>query len=342
MNKEFLAALEQVEQEKGISQDILIEAIESALLSAYKKQFGSANECRGVVNRKTGDMGVFMVKKVVSEVTDPETEISFEDAQEISSRYTVGDEVEVNVMPKTFGRIAAQTAKQVVVQRIREAERENISNEFSEKKGKLINGYIQRNDQKHGNVMVRVGNEDAVLSKSEQVPGERLNPGEEIVLYVMDVRDDARGLQIVLSRSHPGLVKELCKREVPEIADGTGEINAISREAGSRTKIAVFSNNKDVDPIGSCVGARGIRVSGILKELKGEKIDIISYSDDPAEYITAALAPATVTAIEINENEKSCSVKVPESQLSLAIGKEGQNARLAAKLTGWKIDIKSE
>lgn len=342
MNKEFLAALEQVEKEKGISQDILIEAIESALLSAYKKQFGSANECRGVVNRKTGDMGVFMVKRVVSEVENPSEEISLEDAQQLSSRYTVGDEVEVNVMPKTFGRIAAQTAKQVVVQRIREAERENISNEFSEKKGKLVTGYIQRIDYARNNIMVRVGNEDAVLGANEQVAGERFNPGEEIVLYVMDVRDDARGLQIVLSRSHPGLVKELFKREVPEIADGTVEIKAIAREAGSRTKIAVFSNNSDVDPIGSCVGARGIRVSGILKELKGEKIDIISYSEDPAEYITAALSPAAVSSIDINAQEKSCSVKVPENQLSLAIGKEGQNARLAAKLTGWKIDIKSE
>lgn len=342
MNKEFLAALEQVEQEKGISRDILIEAIESALLSAYKKQFGSANECRGVVNRKTGDMGVFMIKRVVSEVENPESEISLADAQQLSSRYTVGDEVEVNVMPKSFGRIAAQTAKQVVVQRIREAERENISNEFSEKKGKLVTGYVQRIDLQRNNVMVRIGNEDAVLSEKEQVPGERLNPGEEIVLFVMDVRDDARGLQIILSRSHPGLVKELFKREVPEIADGTVEIKAISREAGSRTKIAVYSNNPDVDPIGSCVGARGMRVSGILKELKGEKIDIISYNEDPAEYITAALAPATVSSIDINAAEKSCSVRVPESQLSLAIGKEGQNARLAAKLTGWKIDIKSE
>ncbi len=342
MNKEFLAALEQVTKEKGIEKEVLIEAIESALLSAYKKQFGNVSECRGVVNQKTGDMGVYMIKRVVLEVEDPMTEITLEEAQKISVKYTVGDECEVNVMPASFGRIAAQTAKQVVVQRIREAERQNVSNEFSEKKGKLVSGFVQRIDPQRNNVMVRVGNEDAVIGSNEQIPGERLNPGEEILLFVMDVKDDARGLQIILSRSHPGLVKELFKREVPEIADGTVEVKAIAREPGSRTKIAVFSNNPDVDSIGACVGTKGMRVSNILKELRGEKVDIITYSEDPAEYITAALAPATVTGIVVEEEEKSCRVTVPESQLSLAIGKEGQNARLAAKLTGWKIDIKSE
>lgn len=341
MNKEFLAALEQVEKEKGIDKEVLIEAIESALLSAYKKQFGSNNECRGVVNRKTGDMGVYMIKTVVSEVEDPTLEISLSDAQQISSQYMVGDECEVNVMPKTFGRIAAQTAKQVVVQRIREAERQNVCNEFSEKKGKLVSGHVQRIDHLRNNVMIRVGNEDAVISGNEQTPDEKLTPGEEVMLFVMDVKDDTRGLQIVLSRSHPGLVKELFKREVPEIADGTVEIKAIAREAGSRTKIAVFSNNADVDPIGACVGAKGMRVANILSELRGEKIDIITYSEDPAAYITSALSPATASSIEVNAEEKSCSVLVPENQLSLAIGKEGQNVRLAAKLTGWKIDIKS-
>ncbi len=342
MNKEFLAALEQVEKEKGIDKEVLIEAIETALLSAYKKQFGNNNECRGVVNRKTGDMGVYMVKTVVTEVENPNSEISFAEAQKISTQYAVGDECEVNVMPQTFGRIAAQTAKQVVVQRIREAERQNVCNEFSEKKGKLVSGHVQRIDYIKNNVMIRVGNEDALISGNEQTPGEKLNPGEEVMLFVMDVKDDTRGLQIVLSRSHPGLVKELFKREVPEIADGTVEIKSIAREPGSRTKIAVYSNNPDVDSIGACVGAKGMRVSNILRELRGEKIDIINYSEDPEKYITAALSPATASGITVNAEEKSCSVTVPENQLSLAIGKEGQNARLAAKLTGWKIDIKSE
>lgn len=342
MNKEFLTALELVEKEKGIEKDVLIEAIESALLSAYKKQFGNVNECRGVVNRKTGDMGVYMVKTVVSEVEDPNLEISLAEAQKLSTQYSVGDECEVNVMPQTFGRIAAQTAKQVVVQRIREAERQNVCNEFSEKKGKLVSGHVQRIDHLKNNIMVRIGNEDAVIGEKEQTPGEKLIPGEEITLFVMDVKDDTRGLQIILSRSHPGLVKELFKREVPEIADGTVEIKSIAREPGSRTKIAVYSNNSDVDSIGACVGPKGMRVSNILSELRGEKIDIITYSEDPAEYITSALSPATASGITVNAEEKSCSVTVPESQLSLAIGKEGQNARLAAKLTGWKIDIKSE
>lgn len=341
MNKEFLNALEAVSSDKGIDKEVLIDAIETALLSAYKKQFAHSEDLRGVVNRKNGEMGVYAVRTVVEEVAEPDKEISLADALKMSKKYQVGDEVEVNVMPKTFGRIAAQTAKQVIVQRIREAEREIACNEFSEKKGEIVLGLVQRIDQLRNNIMIEIGSQEAILAKSEQTPGEKIRAGEKIYLYVMDVKDDARGLQIVLSRSHPGLVKRLFEKEVPEINDGTVEIKGISREAGSRTKIAVFSNNKDVDAIGSCVGPKGMRVSNILNELRGEKVDIINYSEDPKEYITQALSPAEVESVSVNLEEKSCEVIVPESQLSLAIGKEGQNARLAAKLTGWKIDIKS-
>ncbi|MBE7029329.1 MAG: transcription termination/antitermination protein NusA [Ruminococcaceae bacterium] len=342
MNKEFLAALEAVANEKSIDKELLIDAIETALLSAYKREFTQTGEIRGIVNRKTGEMGVYALKKVVEKVEDPSLEISFEEASKINKHYQVGDEIEINVMPKTFGRIAAQTAKQVIVQRIREAERTIACNEFSEKKGEILLGLVQRIEQgPHKNIMIEIGTQEAILAQGEQTPGENIRPGEKIYLYVIDVKDDARGLQIVLSRSHPGLIKRLFEKEVPEIQDGTVEIKGISREAGSRTKIAVFSNNKDVDPVGSCVGPKGMRVSNILNELRGEKIDIIVYNEDPEQYITQALSPAKVLEVSINEEEKSCQVLVPESQLSLAIGKEGQNVRLAAKLTGWKIDIKS-
>lgn len=342
MNKEFLNALEAVAKEKGIDKELLIDAIETALLSAYKREFQNAGEVRGIVNRKNGEMGVYMVKTVVDEVENPETEISFAEASKINKHYQTGDEIEINVMPKTFGRIAAQTAKQVIVQRIREAERAIACNEFSEKKGEILLGLVQRIEQgPHKNIMIEIGTQEAILAQGEQVPSENIRPGEKIYLYVMDVKDDARGLQIVLSRSHPGLIKRLFEKEVPEIADGTVEIKGISREAGSRTKIAVFSTNKDVDPVGSCVGPKGMRVSNILNEIRGEKIDIIVYSEDPKEYVTAALSPAKVLDVVVLDEEKSCQVTVPESQLSLAIGKEGQNVRLAAKLTGWKIDIKS-
>ena len=280
--------------------------------------------------------------EVVEKVEDPEIEVSVEEALKINKHYQAGDEIEINVMPKTFGRIAAQTAKQVIVQRIREAERAIACSEFSEKKGEILLGLVQRIEQgPHKNIMIEIGTQEAILAQGEQVPSENIRPGEKIYLYVMDVKDDARGLQIVLSRSHPGLIKRLFEKEVPEITDGTVEIKGISREAGSRTKIAVFSNNKDVDPVGSCVGPKGMRVSNILNEIRGEKIDIIVYSEDPKEYITAALSPAKVIDVVVLEEEKACQVTVPEAQLSLAIGKEGQNVRLAAKLTGWKIDIKS-
>lgn len=341
MNTEFLEALDMVEKDKGISKDILIEAIESALLSAFKKEYSTNAECEAVVDRATGEMGIYAKKTVVEEVEDPFSEISLEDAKKINAKYSLGDTCEVNMMPKTFGRIAAQTAKQVVVQRIREAERNIIFNEYSEKKGDLISGLVQRVERSGvSNVMVEIGRLETILLPSEQIPGEVYRPNTTMKFYIVDVKDDGKGPQIVISRTHPGLVKRLFEAEVPEIASGVVEIKGISREAGSRSKIAVRSNDPNVDPIGACIGPKGMRVSAILDELNNEKIDIVNYSEVPEEYITAALAPAKVIRVEC-AGEKSYSVTVPTSQLSLAIGKEGQNARLAARLTGYKIDIKS-
>ena len=341
MNTEFLEALDMVEKDKGISKDILIEAIESALLSAFKKEYSTNAECEAVVDRATGAMGIYAKKTVVEEVGDPFTEISLEDAKRISAKYSLGDTCEVNMMPKTFGRIAAQTAKQVVVQRIREAERNIIFNEYSEKKGDLISGLVQRVERSGvSNVMVEIGRLETILLSSEQIPGEVYRPNSTMKFYIVDVKDDGKGPQIVISRTHPGLVKRLFEAEVPEISSGVVEIKGISREAGSRSKISVWSNDPNVDPIGACIGPKGMRVSAILDELNNEKIDIVNYSEVPEEYITAALAPAKVIQVDYVA-EKSYSVTVPASQLSLAIGKEGQNARLAARLTGYKIDIKS-
>lgn len=341
MNTEFLEALDMVEKDKGISKDILIEAIESALLSAFKKEYSTNVECEAVVNRSTGEMGIYAKKTVVEEVEDPFSEISLEDAKKINAKLSLGDTCEVNMMPKTFGRIAAQTAKQVVVQRIREAERNIIFNEYSEKKGDLISGLVQRVERSGvSNVMVEIGRLETILLPSEQIPGEVYRPNSTMKFYIVDVKDDGKGPQLVISRTHPGLVKRLFEAEVPEIANGVVEIKGISREAGSRSKIAVYSNDSNVDPIGACIGPKGMRVSAILDELNNEKIDIVNYSEVPEEYITAALAPAKVLSVECVA-DKSYSVTVPDSQLSLAIGKEGQNARLAARLTGYKIDIKS-
>ena len=298
-------------------------------------------ECEAVVDRATGAMGIYAKKTVVEEVEDPFTQISQEDANKINAKLSLGDTCEVNMMPKTFGRIAAQTAKQVVVQRIREAERNIIFNEYSEKKGDLISGLVQRVERSGvSNVMVEIGRLETILLPSEQIPGEVYRPNSTMKFYIVDVKDDGKGPQIVISRTHPGLIKRLFEAEVPEIANGVVEIRGISREAGSRSKLSVSSNDPNVDPIGACIGPKGMRVSAILDELNNEKIDIVNYSDAPEEYITAALAPAKVIHVECVE-EKSYSVTVPASQLSLAIGKEGQNARLAARLTGYKIDIKS-
>lgn len=339
MNKEFIDAIYDLEKEKGISKDILIEAIESALVSAYKKNYGTSQNVRVNIDREEGDIDVFMRMDVVEEIEDELTQISLEEAQEIDPRYEVGDVVEYQVTPKDFGRIAAQTAKQVVVQRIREAERGMVFDNYIERQGEMVTGVVQRIS--NGTIFVDMGKTEALLPVTEQVPGEKYNVNDRIKVYIMDVKKTAKGPQVFLSRSHPAIVKRLFELEVPEIQDGTVEIKSIAREAGSRTKMAVYTEDENVDPVGACVGNRGVRVQAVVDELFGEKIDIITWSDDPKVLIKNVLSPAKVEEVIIDDDEKSALAIVPDYQLSLAIGKEGQNVRLAARLCGWKIDIKS-
>ena len=339
MNKEFIEAIEALEKEKDISKDILIEAIESALVSAYKKNYGTSQNVRVNIDREEGDIDVFMRKDVVEEVEDDMVEISLEYALEIDPRYEVGDVVEYQVTPRDFGRIAAQTAKQVVVQRIREAERGMIFDDYITRQGEIITGTVQRISNE--TLFINMGKAEGILAATERVPGEKYEINDRIKVYIMDVKKTTKGPQVFLSRSHPGLVKRLFELEVPEIEEGIVEIKSIAREAGSRTKIAVYTEDENVDPVGACVGTRGSRVQNIVDELFGEKIDIITWSDDPEELISNVLSPAKVEKVIIDEEEKAATVIVPDYQLSLAIGKEGQNVRLAAKLCGWKIDIKS-
>lgn len=341
MNAEFIYALDQIEKEKGVSKEILIETIEAALVSAYKKNFGSSQNVKIKIDRETGDVRVFAEKLVVEQVEDRVLEISLEEAQnKYGVNVQVDDIVEEEVTPKDFGRIAAQNAKQVVVQRIKEAERDVIFNEFTSRESEIITGVVARVTK--GVVYVALGKTEGVLNIAEQIPGEDYQIGQRIKAYILEVKKTTKGPQIFLSRSHPGLVKRLFELEVPEIYDGVVRINSVAREAGSRTKIAVESLDENVDPVGSCVGPKGIRVKNIVDELDGEKIDIIKYNEDMGEYISNSLSPSKVVSVDVNEEEKSAKVVVPDYQLSLAIGKEGQNARLAAKLTNWKIDIKSE
>lgn len=340
MNAEFTEALEQIEKDKGISKDILIDAVEAALISSYKRNFGSAQNVRVEINRDNGEVHVYAQKKITDDVIDDLLEIDIEDAKKINSKYTIGDIFESEVTPRNFGRIAAQTAKQVVVQRIREAERGIVYEEFINRESEIITGEVSRVAK--GNVYISLGRTEAILGPSEQIPNEEYQHGDRIKCYIVEVKKTTKGPQILLSRTHPGLVKRLFELEVPEIHDGTVEIKSISREAGSRAKIAVDSKDSNVDAVGACVGPKGARVQTIVDELKGEKIDIIKYSEDPREFISSSLSPAKVLQCEVNSEEKTAKVIVPDYQLSLAIGKEGQNARLAAKLTGWKIDIKSE
>ncbi|MDI9494501.1 MAG: transcription termination factor NusA [Bacillota bacterium] len=339
MNKELILAMDDLEKERDISKDLLIEAIESALVSAYKKNYGTAQNVRVSIDRERGDVDVFMRKDVVDVVTNPFVEVALEEARAIDPEYELGDVIEYKVTPKDFGRIAAQTAKQVVVQRIREAERGIIYEDYVNRQSEIVTGVIHRISNE--TVFVNLGRTEGILPVNEQVKGERYEVNSRIKVYIMDVKKTTKGPQVFLSRSHPGLVKRLFELEVPEIQDGIVEIKSIAREAGSRTKIAVYSDDENVDPVGACVGTRGIRVQAVVNELFDEKIDIINWSDDPAEMISNALAPAKVEKVIINEDEKSATVIVPDYQLSLAIGKEGQNVRLAAKLTAWKIDIKS-
>ena len=337
MNEDFITLLEEFEKEKGISREILIDALETALVSAYKRNYGANLDVRVEINRTSGGMNVFLKKNVVDEVEDEDVQISIAEASKIDPKYEVGDVVEIPTAPRTFGRIAAQTARQVVTQRIREAERGMFYNQFADKVNDVVSGVVQRVEKK--SVMLRIGNSDAMLMPQEQVEADNYTPGQRLKLYVVDVQRMSKGPQVVISRTHSGLVKKLFELEVPEITSGVVEVKAVAREAGSRSKIAVWANDPNVDPIGACVGPKGARVQTIVDELMGEKIDIIKYSENLGEFVSAALAPTKVLDYKVNEEEKVCTITVSPSQLSLAIGKEGQNVRLAAKLTGWKIDI---
>ncbi len=341
MNAELVRALEQLEEEKGISKEVIVEAIEAALLSAYKKNFGvTAQNMRIEVDRDTGEVRAFQIRTVTEEVEDPTTQIALAEVRQYDPSAAIGDMVELEVTPKDFGRIAAQTAKQVVVQRLREAEREMVYKEFRDREGDIVTGVVQRIERK--NVYLDLGRIEAVLPPPEQIPRESHRQGERVKAYVVEVRQGTRGPQIVVSRTHPGLLKRLFELEVPEIYEGIVEIKAIAREAGARSKIAVASRDKNVDAVGACVGPKGSRVQAIVDELRGEKIDIILWNIDTAVFVGAALSPAKVVRVDVNEETKTAQVIVPDHQLSLAIGREGQNARLAAKMTGWRIDIKSE
>ncbi|MCF6464696.1 transcription termination factor NusA [Clostridium sp. Cult2] len=340
MNAEFIDALEEIEKEKGISKEIIFDALESALISSYKKNFGSSQNVEVEIDRDTGRVSVIAKKMVVEEVEDDLLEINIEEAKEIDDKYQIGDVFVIEVTPKNFGRIAAQTAKQVVIQRIKDAERDVIYDEFINRENEIITGMIQRISR--NNVYIDLGKTEGILPPTEQIEGEVYKQGDRIKLIILEVKKTTKGPQIVLSRSHPGLVKRLFELEVPEIHEGIVDIYAISREAGSRTKIAVYSKDPNVDPVGACVGFKGSRVKAIVDELNGEKIDIIIWSRNIEEFIANSLSPSKVIKVVANEKEKSAVIVVPDYQLSLAIGKEGQNARLAAKLTNWKIDIKSE
>ena len=340
MSSELLDALLILEKEKGISRDVIVEAIEAALVSAYRRNFNQAQNVRIDFNLGVGTMRVFARKDVVEEVFDPRLEISIEDARGINPNYQIEDIVEIEVTPKDFGRIAAQTAKQVVTQRVREAERGIIYSEFIDREEDIMTGIVQRQDSKF--IYVSLGKIEAILPSNEQMPNERYKPHDRIKVFLTKVEKTTKGPQIFVSRTHPGLLKRLFEIEVPEIYDGTVEIKSVAREAGDRSKISVHSDNTEVDPVGSCVGPKGTRVQAIVNELKGEKIDIVEWSEDPVVFVANALSPSKVLDVIVNEEHKATTVVVPDYQLSLAIGKRGQNARLAAKLTGWKIDIKSE
>ena len=340
MNSEFMSAIKELGREKGIGEETLYDAIEAAILSAYKKNFGTGQNVRILLDKTKGDIKILARREIVEEVTDKNNHLSIESAQKIDPRYELGDIVETEIKIKDFGRLAAQNAKQVVVQRIREAERGKIFEEYYSRENDIVNGIVQRTDSKAA--YIELGKADAILSISEQIPGETLQNGDRIKAYIIEVKKSTKNTQILLSRTHPGLLKRLFELEVPEIKDGIVEIKAVSRESGIRSKISVFTRDENVDPVGACVGHKGLRVQNIVNELRGEKIDIVEYDTNPAVYISNALSPAKVVSVDVNEAEKSCRVVVPDFQLSLAIGKEGQNARLAAKLTGWKIDIKSE
>ncbi|MDT2829484.1 transcription termination factor NusA [Vagococcus carniphilus] len=340
MNKEMLGALDALEREKGISKAIVIEALEAAMISAYKRHYGQAQNVEVEFDEKKGDVHIFSVKEVTEEVMDSQLEVSLKEAQKVNQAYEIGDMIRFEVTPKDFGRIAAQTAKQVILQRVREAERSIIYNEFSAYENEIMQGIVERQDNRY--IYVNLGKIEAVLSKHDQIPNEVYQPHDRIKVYIHKVENTSKGPQVYVSRSHPDLLKRLFEQEIPEVYDGEVEIVSIAREAGDRAKVAVRSENKDIDPVGTCVGPKGQRVQAIVNELKGENMDIVEWDEDPAVFISNALNPAQVVDVIFDETQRACTVVVPDFQLSLAIGKRGQNARLAAKLTGFKIDIKPE
>ncbi len=340
MNKELMGALDELERDKNISKETLLDAIEQSLIQAYKNHFGKADNVHVTINRETGDFSVFADRTVVEFVDDPAEEISLVEAQKQNTNAEIGDIIKVPIHSDKFGRIATQNAKNVILQKIREEERKVLFDQYHGNEKEVVTGIVQR--VVGHNVSVNLGKADAILGENEQVKGETFKPTERIKVYILEVKDTPKGPRILVSRTHPGLVKRLFESEVAEVKDGTVEIKSIAREAGSRTKLAVWSNDPDVDPVGACVGVNGARVSAIVNELRGEKIDIINWDENPAILIENALSPAKVIAVMADPDEKTALVVVPDYQLSLAIGKEGQNARLAARLTGFKIDIKSE
>ncbi len=340
MNTELLEALTILEKEKNISKDTMMDAIENSLISACKNHFGTSDNIKVIMDRETCDYSVFAEKEVVEEVMDPALEISLEDAEKLDSSLHLGDIAQIPVESKSFGRIATQNAKNLILQKIREEERKVVFDQYFEKEKDIVTGIVQRYVGK--NISINLGRADAMLTENEQVKGEHFNPTDRIKLYIVEVKNTPKGPKILVSRTHPELVKRLFEAEVAEVKDGTVEIKSIAREAGSRTKMAVWSNDPNVDPVGACVGLNGARVNAVVNELRGEKIDIINWDENPALLIENALSPAKVISVMADPDEKTASVIVPDYQLSLAIGKEGQNARLAARLTGYKIDIKSE
>ena len=340
-NKELILSLEELEKERGIKKEYILEAIETALVTAYKRNFDSLENVKVEMDQKTGATHVYSIKEVVENANDTALEISLEEAQKISRDYDIGDQVQIEIVPKNFGRIAAQTAKQVIIQKLREVERDIIFTEFNDRKGEIVSGIIQKADRNI--VIMDLGKLEGVMPIKEQISTEKYRVNDKIKGYVLDVERGTKGApQVIVSRSHPDFVRKLLEFEIPEIYEGVIEIKSVSRDPGYRSKVAVYSPDENIDPVGSCVGQKGVRIQNVINELNGEKIDVIEWNADPSIYISSALLPAKILAVDIKEEEKFAQVIVPDDQLSLAIGKSGQNARLAAKLTNWKIDIKSE
>lgn len=340
-NKELVLAIDELEKEKGIKKDYLMESIESALVTAYKRNFNSEENVKVIMDKETGASHLYSVKEIVEHVEDPTLQISLAEAKKINKTLEIGDSVDIELVPKNFGRIAAQTAKQVIIQKLREAEREVIFSEYNERKGEIVSGIVQKSDK--GVVVMDLGRIEGVMPAKEQIPTETYKVNDKIKGCIVDVEKGQKGApKVVISRASADFVRKLFEFEIPEIYEGVIEIKSVSRDPGYRSKIAVYSPNENIDPVGSCVGQKGVRIQNIINELNGEKIDVIEWNEDPSIFISAALLPAQVMAVDIKEEEKFAQVIVPDDQLSLAIGKSGQNARLAAKLTNWKIDIKSE